>query len=187
MTTARHLSELLDTRSHSERIAVAVQDLLLADDTLTAWNDGRIYRVPDARLWPDKVRPMITVGPDLAESPLRLQGESDVALSLLITLFYDEPRVVLEPDDKGAESLVHHIWWVLVSTPEHRALQVARFGDRPLVQEPPRTADLRFADAFTGDTHADGSPVVERYPQLQMTYRYSLDRSTGQPQGFSNE
>ena len=184
MTTARHLSELLDVHSHGERIAIAVQDLVLADDTLTAWASDRVYRVPDARLWPDKVRPMITVGPDLAESPLRLQGEATVALSLLITLFYDEPRTILDPDDKGPESLLHHVWWLLVSSPESRALQVDRFGQRPLVQEPPSTADLRFADAFTGDTHADGSPVVERYPQLQLTYRYILERHTGQPPGF---
>lgn len=184
MTTARHLSELLDFRSHGERIAIAVQDILLADDTLAAWASDRIYRVPDARLWPDKVRPMITVGPDLAESPLHLQGETAVSLVLLITLFYDEPRTILDPDEKGPESLLHHIWWLLVSTPPTRALKVDRFGHRPLVQEPPRTAGLRFADAFTGDSHTDGSPVVERYPQLQLTYHYKLERRTGQPMGF---
>jgi hypothetical protein len=183
MTTARHLTDL--PRAHGERIALAVQDLLLTDELLTTWTGGRIYRVADARLWPDKPRPMITIGPELASLPVRLQGQTEVSLGLLVTLFYDEPRVTMAPEEKGVESLLHHVWRALVGTREARFLAVERYDGKSLVMEPPRSSDFQQAMAYTGAVHADGSPVVERYPQLQLTYRYALERDTGQPQGFS--
>ena len=128
---------------------------------------------------------MITVAPDFKSAPLRLQGEAEVELRLLITLFYDEPRVALEPTQRGIDSLLHHVWRVLTATPDARALKVATFDHRPLVQRPPRTADMVLAEVV--DTSDEGIPYVRRAPQLQVTYSYALARATGQPEGFEHE
>jgi hypothetical protein len=168
MSNARQLTAALPARAHSERLALAVVDLLTADPVIAsdAWcgtNPVRVYRVPEATLYPDRPRPMITVAPDFKSLPLRLQGESEAELRLLLTLFYDEPR----------------------STLDSRALIVPRWAGRPLVQRPPRTADMTLAEVV--EVLDDGTPVVHRQPQLQITYSYTLSRDTGQPEGFDDD
>ena len=181
---ARQMTKDLTRRAHSERIALAVSDLLKADDTVQAWCGPRVYRVPEATQYPNRPRPMLTVVPDLVSLPLRLQGEAEIELRLLVTLFYDEPREILDDADRGLDSMLHHLWWVLIGTPEARSLQVGRYGHRPLVQRSPSTADLTLAEVV--EVLDDGTPVVHRQPQLQLTYRYVLSRDTGQPEGFTD-
>jgi hypothetical protein len=189
VTNARQLTAALPARAHSERLVLAVVDLLATDPVIAAptWcgDPPRVYRVPEATLYPDRPRPMITVAPDFKTLPLRLQGETESELRVLVTLFYDEPRVTLEPGDRGAASVLHHVWRVLTGTREARALMVSRFADRPLVQRPPRTADLTLAEVV--EVLDDGTPVVHRQPQLQITYAYTLSRDTGQPEGFTDD
>ena len=177
----------LPARAHSERLALAVVDLLVADPVIgsDSWCSRRVYRVPEATLYPDRPRPMITVAPDLVGLPLRLQGEAEVELRLLVTLFYDEPREVLAEDDRGLDSMMHHLWRVLTGSLDARSLKVERYGFRPLVQRSPSTADLTLAEVV--EVLDDGTPVVHRQPQLQLTYRYALSRETGQPEGFSDD
>lgn len=187
MSNARQLMAALPQQAHSERIALAVVDLLTADPVIAGpeWcgpDPVRVFRVPEATLYPDRPRPMITVAPDFKSLPLRLQGEAEIELRILITLFYDEPRVVLDPDERGLDSLLHHVWRVLVATTASRSLQVPRFEGRPLVQRPPKAADMVLAEVV--DTSDDGVPYLRRAPQLQMTYAYALARDTGQPEGF---
>ena len=198
MGNARQLTAALPQQAHSERITLAVVDLLTTDPVIAGpdWcgpvdpgpadrGPVRVYRVPEATLYPDRPRPMITVAPDFKSLPLRLQGEAEVEVRVLITLFYDEPRVVLGPDDRGLDSMLHHVWRVLVGTADARALKVEQFDNRALVQRPPRTADMVLAEVV--EVSDDGIPYVRRAPQLQISYSYALVRATGQPEGFEHE
>lgn len=195
MKTSVHITPTLPARAHSERIALAIVDILRADPVIRSreWcgdvddpenNPARVYRVPEATLWPNRRRPMITVAPDFKSLPLRLQGEADVALRIMITAFFDEPRVVLEDTDRGIDSILHHLWRTLTATTEARHLKVDRYGHEPLVIRPPQTADLTLAEVV--QTLEDGSRMLSREAQLQLTYAYTLDRQTGQPQGFTD-
>lgn len=185
MTTARQMAAALTQTAHSERIALAVKDLLLGDTVVSKWCGDRVFRVPESTLFPERPRPMITIAPDLVGLPLRLQGETEIELRLLVTLFFSEPREILEDDERGIDTMLHHLWRVLAGTREARSLQVARYSHRALVQRSPTSADQTLADVV--DVLDDGTPVVHRQPQLQITYRYVLNRNTGQPEGFEND
>lgn len=176
------MSAALSERPHSERVALAVVDLLKDDDVVATWCQGRVYRLADPTLLPDRPRPFVTVAPDLASLPLRLGGASESQLRVLVGLFFDEPREELSATERGADAFLHHLWWILHRTAEARALKVAQFEHRPLVQASPTTADLTLAEEIA--ELPDGTPVVHRHPELQLTYTYVLRRDTGQPEGF---
>ena len=65
------------------------------------------------------------------------------------------------------------------------ASRTEQFENRPLVQRPPRTADMVLAEVV--EVSDDGIPYVRRAPQLQISYSYALVRATGQPEGFEHE
>lgn len=200
-------------RSHVERIEIAIQDILLAD---AFWSDAavcgsRIYRTPEATVWPDSAWPMITVSAIQDVLPWSFHGEVVVTLPVQIMLFYDELRARVKPAEVNSRTFAHRLWLSLTETRDKAVLKVARFGGQPLVDKPPATATVVFGDMslvrelpdvagdelardsagrFAGEAEIERTPPAlgaERFLALQLDYEFPVERLTGQVPGFTGE
>lgn len=194
----------LAERSHVERIEIATQDILLADPF---WSHAdvcgsRIYRTAESTLWPDSEWPMLTVSSVQSELPWQFAGEAEITLPMMVRLFFHELRGRIQPGEVNSRTFAHRLWMSLSSTEADRYLKVARFGNEPLVDQPPQAGTIVFGDvrlvqelppeedivagAELGESQ-ESALGAERYLELAFSHTFNIDRVTGQVPEFTGE
>lgn len=201
MKTARHISALIQSQTdpaslvqaHEERIGTALVDRLLEPECLVShedWSGGRVYRVADHQIVPDKRWPMVTVGPDLVAEPQIFEAEAELKARFVVTLYFHEPRAGLGPDELSAPTFARYVWHFLTATPEGRYLTSARYQSQRLLSEPMQLADRLYGDLLADpsgqrEQDDDGRPLSERYLQLNIDTVSVISLATGSPHGWT--
>lgn len=190
--------------SHSERIAIAIQDLLLADANFSSWLGTRVYRPIDPIVEPDAELPMALVQIVDESYPPKISDRTEVIVTVQVVFVYEDERDVAGPTDPTPYSLAHDFTRLLQQDADGRCLKVPRYSDQPLIERivavrtipydstlKPQVAhdiDLAAWDRAQrfGLHNLEIEPIdLVRYLPIGVQVAYSLDRSTWSKAGFT--
>lgn len=192
-------------RSHSERVELAVLDVLRADPILGAFFVDRmgsscILRVTGARDYPERPWPLLLVYPISLSRKLEIGPTFEMGCAVGVTLLYDELRSELTDDEVGVQTFGDYIVKVLAGRSEITLL-VSRWGlTRATVEKLERVAVLSFGPAIRSEdvrmmeeAEETGRPLPADFNpsglalELQFDYSYTVDRDTMTPAAFDPE
>jgi len=120
--------------SHNQRIATAMSDLVLADETFQNWLGSRFLLMPDPLMEPEEIPPYGVVG--VVDEILELGiGKDEMRCNLEVMFVYEEFRDRITPGTSTAYSLIWHTARLFGQNINNRALQVPRYNSQTLVDD----------------------------------------------------
>lgn len=191
-------------RSHLGRVALGLADLLAADAKLNVWcggvaspfSRGRIHLPVHIYDRPEGDTPMLLVY-TLAEIPdPKPNRVMDITGSVVVTALWDDERVILDDASIGPETLAAYIRHVAVKDDAAYHLKVPRYSNRPLVNSISSFGQARIGPEMTKEqlgrifSEEPEDELRDQQPSglqldLQIDYRYQVDRDTWTPAGFT--
>ena len=179
----------LTTKSHHARVLEAMRDLLALNAEITGWMHAsssiEIAILSDEE--PPYRRPVVGVSPLRAEFEERSSGKDLVSLTSLVWMVFDDFRnrtsVVEEKGISDASWLIRKIFR---QTSSARALQVARYSSKSLVEgrvdigifEYAEFRDSRLRGSQRAETFGDRSQSATMRLVFEITHQYLHDRAT---------
>lgn len=160
-------------QAHVEKIEHALAEVLLEDEELHEFFDGRIVVTPEPFTFPDLPVPFLTISSIQEGDVQRLNSEREITLPVALGGFYDELREIIEDtSERTVKSLIQRLKVVILANPR---LSQTSISQNALVDRV-----LEF-QAFPFPPIAEGEANAIFNFQLVATFQYGVDVATGVP------
>jgi hypothetical protein len=148
-------------------------ELLSSDDELRNFFEGGIYRTADPLVVPQRPMPVATVYASTESREPNLGNRSEVNLDVVIGIFYEDPRTIIEDEtEKTIASVTDRIQAVMWTNPN---LQFEIDGVQTCFAEKFFGASsVPYGQFAAGENHPSGL-----YQTVLATYLYNLEATTG--------